>query len=285
MPAFKGINLRSGDIAEQLGLFLLQSLALVAPIPRTEDIGVDAVVTLLRKFDKKKFIAEDSFLIQIKSASEERIIYNNDQVEWIKSLELPLFFGLVNRQTSSIQIFSTHALTDAIVTNPEFKTLEMVFNEIYEGDLGTVDDNLKLPMGPEILQWSIQDLQNNDFQENFFNLLKTHIKISLKGIETRKIGYAELVQWKSGEMPHVWARKLKGIKSKEILDEKISPAFTMFLNDLIFNKDLFMTRSLYRLTEKILEGEKHFEIIDGERKLIKWTASDILKNFRDNSSE
>lgn len=48
MPVRRGKNLRSGDLAEQLGLYLIQSLSLVAPVPRTEDVGIDIVCTLLR---------------------------------------------------------------------------------------------------------------------------------------------------------------------------------------------------------------------------------------------
>jgi hypothetical protein len=52
MPATRGINLRSGDLAEQLGLFLLQCVSLTAPVPRTEDVGIDVICTLIRKFDQ-----------------------------------------------------------------------------------------------------------------------------------------------------------------------------------------------------------------------------------------
>ena len=41
MPTKRGKNFRSGDIAEQLGLYLIQSVALGAPVPRTEDVGID----------------------------------------------------------------------------------------------------------------------------------------------------------------------------------------------------------------------------------------------------
>jgi hypothetical protein len=147
MPAFRGVNLRSGDLAEQLGLFLLQSLALVAPVPRTEDIGIDAVVTLLTRFDSKRFIAEDSFLVQIKSCSQNKIRYEAEQVNWLKGLKLPLFIAIVNKNSFSVRLFSTHSLTDAFVTNPELKILEMDVDGIYESDLGSVDESSVLPIG------------------------------------------------------------------------------------------------------------------------------------------
>jgi hypothetical protein len=56
MPALRGKNLRSGDVTEQLGTLLLQSLASVAPVPRTEDVGVDVVATLLEDFDRTSFV-------------------------------------------------------------------------------------------------------------------------------------------------------------------------------------------------------------------------------------
>ena len=43
VPARRGKNFRSGDLAEQLGLYLLQSMALVAPVPRTEDVGLSTL--------------------------------------------------------------------------------------------------------------------------------------------------------------------------------------------------------------------------------------------------
>ena len=60
MPARRGKNFRSGDLAEQLGLYLLQSVALVAPVPRTEDIGIDVVCTLISEYDQYSYLAEDS---------------------------------------------------------------------------------------------------------------------------------------------------------------------------------------------------------------------------------
>lgn len=55
MPARRGKNFRSGDLAEQLGLYLLQSVALVAPVPRTEDILLMIMIlTLKSPISKRK---------------------------------------------------------------------------------------------------------------------------------------------------------------------------------------------------------------------------------------
>jgi len=58
MAGSRDKNLRSGDIHEELGLFLLTAVGLVAAVPCTEDVGVDAFVTLLRPSAGRDLIRE-----------------------------------------------------------------------------------------------------------------------------------------------------------------------------------------------------------------------------------
>lgn len=97
VPARRGKNFRSGDLAEQLGLYLLQSMALVAPVPRTEDVGIDVVCTLISEYDQYSYLAEDSFYVQIKSDSIREIEYSDVEVQWLTNLKLPLFVAVVDK--------------------------------------------------------------------------------------------------------------------------------------------------------------------------------------------
>lgn len=72
-------------MAEASALLLLQQVALVAPVPRTEDVGVDAVVTLHQAFDQRRLIAEDSLFVQIKSAGVDCIECSAEEVKWLES--------------------------------------------------------------------------------------------------------------------------------------------------------------------------------------------------------
>src|SRR5689334_9242475 len=45
--ADKDDALRSGDRAEQVGIDMLRDIAAVAPVPREEDFGIDAIATIL----------------------------------------------------------------------------------------------------------------------------------------------------------------------------------------------------------------------------------------------
>lgn len=274
MPAFRGKNLRSGDLAEQLGVLLLQSVALVAPIPRTEDVGIDVVATLITDYDKYKYIAEDSFLVQIKSSSISEIEFVDEQVKWLRDLQLPLFIAAVDRKTSSVKVYSTHSLSDALVENPKRDRINLMLTEDYTGDIGHKGPSLDLPIGPYIIEWSLETIESNpNFVNEFYQLIKLHILLSKKAIETRRVGFVELATWKTGQPPVVYGTKISQISDEKILDEITAPYFNTLLFDrVILEKDIFMMRSLYRLLDKALDKEGHFENIDGTRQLKKWTA-------------
>ena len=65
---------------EELGLLLLKSIAAVAPVPRPEDVGIDAVAPLLRIGPKGLLFAENSFYVQLKSDLERVIDYAGNEV-------------------------------------------------------------------------------------------------------------------------------------------------------------------------------------------------------------
>ncbi len=65
MPGRRRENLRSGDLAEELGILLLKGIAAIAEVPRPEDIGFDGVATLLREGEGGFLYAENSFYLQI----------------------------------------------------------------------------------------------------------------------------------------------------------------------------------------------------------------------------
>jgi hypothetical protein len=274
MPAFRGKNLRSGDLAEELGILLLQNVALVAPIPRTEDVGIDAVATLIQEYDGYKYIAEDSFLVQIKSTSVSEITFKNGAVKWLSELELPFFIATVDRKTSTINLFSTHYLSDVLVENPHREEITLDLKDSSTYDCCNKNKSVKVPVGPCIISWSLEVLETNkNFSNEFYDLLKSHITMSKKSIETRRVGVVELTSWETGKKPIVIGTKIKSGKGSQEVDEVIAPYFNSLLFNLILEKDFFTIRSLYRLFEKVLEQEGHFTKVDGIRKLIPFKAN------------
>lgn len=274
MPGFRGKNLRSGDLAEQLGLVLLQNVSLVTPVPRTEDVGIDAVATILRNYDSYNYVAEESFFIQLKSLSVSEIIYKDEQVRWLIELQLPLFIGIVDRKKSTIYIYSSYHLSDTIATNPDRKEIAIDLTNFSQYDCSDTNENTKIPIGPCVISWSFDTLESNsNFIDDFYTVLKPHIVFMKQALETRRVGYVESITWHTGQIPVANGTKIKAIESSEHIDKIAAPYITSFLLRLTMGKDIATTRTLYRLLEKTLEKENHFITIDGKRELIPYNAN------------
>lgn len=273
MAGFRGKNLRSGDLAEQLGILLLQNVCLVAPISRTEDVGIDLVATLIKDFDSYRYIAENSFFVQIKSSSIREIVYRENEIKWLSELKLPYFIASVNRNKSSIELYSTHYLWDAFATNHLREEIIIEINDYSGYDCSNNDKSIRVPSGPCILAWSLKDFEKNkDFLKQFYELIKSHILLTEKAMATRRVGVIELVEWKTGQNPVVKGTKINSSKGTIEADEIINPYFNALLHKLSFGEDLFTTRSLFRLLEKILERHGHFTEVDGKKELIPFTV-------------
>lgn len=271
--------MRSGNLAEQLGILLLQNVALVSPVPRTEDVGIDVVATLIRAFDGYNYIAEDSFFVQIKSSSVKEITFKDEQVKWLTELQLPLFIASVDKKTSTVALYTTHYLSNALVAN--FNRKEIVFEladcQNVPYDCSNGDESIKIAIGPPVISWSLNTLESNpDFLNEFYHLLKLHVLIAKKSIETRRVGLVELISWETSKEPVRLQIKMKSTNGNKESEEVTAPYLQAYLTKLALGEDIAMTRSIYRLMEKVLQREGHFVIVNGEKKLIPFDASDKI---------
>ena len=215
MPAKRGKNFRSGDIAEQLGLYLIQSVALGAPVPRTEDVGIDVVCTLISNYNQYSYLAEDSFYVQIKSTSVKEIEYKGVEVEWLRKLKLPFFVAVVDKMEAKISIYTCKRLYDAFALNKDREVVKLVLDSEEKcKQFDFVDkDEEKIYLGIPIIEWSINDLMNNEeeIKEKVFVIIKEHIRIVHKAMELYDIGWGMTYGWKTNEMPYMIGEKASSI--------------------------------------------------------------------------
>lgn len=265
MPATRPKNIRSGDLAEQLGLLLLQSVALVAPIPRTEDIGIDAVATLIRDYDSYNYIAEDSFFVQIKSSSVADIKFDKKQTKWLNSLELPFFVGHVDRKKSEISLFCAHRLSNALITNIDRDEILIHLDDNNIDNELVGKDDINIHIGPPILKWSIDTIhKDTDFFGKAYGILKDHIKIYKKNLEHRRVGIISLVVWKTNEKPNEYGQAGTSPRSgNEDLDEAYNHMMPYFLKwhmQLLFANDFSSAKDVVKLLDNVklaIESKKN----------------------------
>lgn len=214
MPARRGKNFRSGDLAEQLGMYLLQSVALVAPVPRTEDVGIDVVCTLISDYNPYSYLAEDSFYVQIKSNGVKEIEYSDIEVEWLTNLKLPFFVAMVDKEEAKVSLYTCKRLYDAIAMKKHRSSIRLILaNSEDDNVFDLVDEEqTDIYLGIPIVEWSISDLMNNELNAKnlFFNIMKEHVRIIHEAMELYVLGCGMSYVWKTNEMPEEIGAKACG---------------------------------------------------------------------------
>lgn len=205
MPARRGKNFRSGDLVEQLGVYLLQSVSLVAPVPRTEDVGVDVVCTLISEYNQYSYLAEDSFYVQIKSDSVKEIEYSDIEVQWLTNLKLPLFIAVVEKAETKVSMYTCKRLYDAIALKKDRKTIRLILEENQEDNIFDLvdEEQTDIYLGLPVVEWKISDLMNEEDKTKtlFYNVVKEHIRIIHEAMELYNIGCGTTYGWKTNEIP------------------------------------------------------------------------------------
>jgi len=189
-------DFRGGDLSEELGLLLLKGVAAVATVPRSEDVGIDAVATLLRLTEDNFLIAEDSFYVQFKSASQRKVKFEEHEVRWLESLKLPYFIGSISKAHSAIDLYATHHLSQAMLER-KYKQISLLLDDGTE----THDaEKRSIHIGPPLLRWTTHDLAEPTFAALAYSVLKPYLVIEQRNIEYRSIRYLEMISWQTGKI-------------------------------------------------------------------------------------
>jgi hypothetical protein len=206
MPGRLSNNLRSGNLAERLGFHLLRGVAAIAEVPREEDVGIDAIATLLRYDTDGCSYAEDTFLVQIKAESEEEISYRGHGFEWFAQQTLPMFIGRVSqRQQQSISVYST------IFAHQAIRSLHATEIQLRFGVSNlppTMREQLWCPwtieserpvvwLGDPILRWTVSEIPDRVWKNTAYSTFKKFI--ALVQIERLKVSLGQIsrLNWKT----------------------------------------------------------------------------------------
>ncbi len=190
-------NYRSGDRAEALGIVLMQSFCAVASVPRQEDFGlVDAVATLLRR-DGRLLYAEDSFLIQFKSRTENVIEYREERFAALLAQDLSLFVAHVNLKAAEIKLYNVGAALwhpNCIDATGLVVYLDSVPSRFDEGVL-------HVSLGNPVLVWTTAELASRDFEQKSYKVMKQWLELDRRSRRYRRLGMQMEIQWKDKRRP------------------------------------------------------------------------------------
>lgn len=199
MPGMRDRNLRSGDLHEELGVFLLKAVALVAPVPRQEDVGNDAFATLIRPEGSRRLIPDVSFLVQLKSASVASVSYTTpDEMVWISALDSPLFIGRVDLKQARIELFTTLRLHQ-ILLERGYDGIELLLDPADE--TSTIPNVRRANLGPPIHAWSVADVTKSDFLVRSHDVLRPHVDTLRRNRLLRGIQSQRVLRWETSQPP------------------------------------------------------------------------------------
>jgi hypothetical protein len=208
MPGRIRTSFRSGNLSEHLGLLLLKGIAAVADVARPEDIGLDAIATLLRRDKDGNCYAEDSFLVQLKVASMTSIQYKGHELEWFVSQTQPLFIGLVSLAASQISLYPTLFVNHAVLSlHAKRVTIRFGASELppfFRGQkwgawAGEADDGATVWLGAPLLRWTLSDLVDNEWPARTYETLKRFIAVARRELELLSFGQCSVLDWSTND--------------------------------------------------------------------------------------
>jgi hypothetical protein len=200
MPGARLKNVRSGDSAELLAEFILESMAFTTKVPRQEDIGYD-LFCVLAEHDQKMLKAGPFFTVQVKSKRGKINYEKEHEVYWIKNQENPLFICVANCRSLSIDLYSTWNMLIGILAKDARKIIlspggkDDVFEEPQ-----TKDDRSEqlIPLGKPILHITAKDVMDEAQIRTFGDILREWILMDRENIVNRYAG----MDWVTG--PRHW---------------------------------------------------------------------------------
>lgn len=181
---------RQGDLAEGLGVELLRQVALVAEVPRQEDVGLDAVATLLRR-DGRFLHAQHSFWVQLKSrpASPPLVLeWDAEKTRWYAEQRLPIFVGEVSRNPLELRLFSLNSL-DIVSHQVEItERLGMLRLDLGDDELPkdvSAANALERKIGPPIVTLRAADIDVRDETERIGRVLSRWVEVEALNVQLR----------------------------------------------------------------------------------------------------
>lgn len=195
MPGKLGRNLRQGHRTETGGIEVLRAICAVAQIPQSEDVGIDAVATILRE-SGPRFVAEDFFWVQFKASSVREVEYDEAAYKWLRGLVMPFFVGSFDLKSQTLALYTTHGLTCR--TNADEYSSALLYldpTERHERDV------MHQHLGDPVVRFTMQQTNDPAFVEKITDTLAAWVRLEQSHIPLRKIRSTQTVHWTTNEPP------------------------------------------------------------------------------------
>ena len=191
-PGAVAANLYQGIRSEYLAQYIFSMFGTVTRVPNEEDHGVDLFCTLTRRAGGR---AEPYayYAVQVKSAPGDWIFGGSGSVRWILEYPAPLLFCAVEKKAARFTVYQLTARFQAAVMPELPERLTLVPGEAGRTDathhprIGWDADG-RVDLGPPILQFSVDELLDDQRYKLFGSVLDYWVLNDLRNILRQQMG-------------------------------------------------------------------------------------------------
>lgn len=213
MPGARWRSFRLGDRSELLVEHLLAGFAFTTKVPRQEDIGIDFLCSLITSGEDARLLkAGPFFAVQAKRSADEIVYENSHEIEWITHQENPLLLCVADRETASMDVYSTWNLLCGVLgggwegkEKPRRIVLKPGKSEVWPGVKNYQDGSQEIFLGKPIARITHADLVNPGRTEEIAEVLSSWVALDRTNIVNRYAGmYLVLgpLSYETGRMPY-----------------------------------------------------------------------------------
>lgn len=250
-----GPNFRKGNLSEYQALYFLSHIGSSLTVPRQEDVGIDFYCSINIE-DGHHELVKEQFIIQLKSNEKDKIEYgsviksgknekkkwNGHELEWYFNLELPLFYGVMNKKANYLDIYSS-SFKWYNYWQKDFMTIEFLINQPSEnmreihasddedisgwaGEIQTKRSKIKtfVKTGPPLIRLSPDVVLDKKKLEKLKRILREAVRIEKNNIifKTLNLPYFNWIHKvdtnKSFVPAYYFATNKVSLKEKELID-------------------------------------------------------------------
>jgi hypothetical protein len=237
MPGKLGANFRRGHLAEDLGVFFLRSFSAVADLRQEDDFGLDAIATLLSRRGGILY-AEESFAVQIKAISVEKIEYEGEALEWLLRQHLPLFFLSVDLDEGIFHVYTANPVYELFVRQ-EIVSAKVLFAtpDTWYSRLKLTDNHADVYVGPPILSSEIGKLNDPEHLQKVYSLMKVWVASEINQAGFRALNKSRIMRWKTWEKPESGGVVSRGATLNLRRDMRMVEPYISYLASHVINLD------------------------------------------------
>jgi hypothetical protein len=178
---------------------MLQGIAAVAPVPRPEDVGIDAICTLLESAaaPSRSLLARETFAVQLKASSVPYQELKPQEVEWLLRLELPLFIGVVSIATAELRLHTLNNLVQHLHLTQAAKYPNGIAIELVLGSYS--GPNRSVHVGAPVACWTLSEAK--DRRDTIVAVMRKWCELEQLNLRLRSLDSGEFYRWESNCSP------------------------------------------------------------------------------------